>query len=316
MKNISILFLLSLLSLVGCQEKSSKKSSSSTSQYNCTGNNYYYMPGCPGYMGGTTGTTTGGTTGNTQNCYGNNYYYTPGCPGFCLANPGSSSCGGSSTGGVDNGGWTGKYPPGTLPQGSCQAAVKPDGFVGTPFDTRKATMTIVGKSWYNPSSPEAPHYMTTSSVLTSVTRVKDELFDTDSVLKIRFKVNEQPDSSTASPYCYGRQKGDKIAGYTKLQFNVKLVGYRSDFSIGEEPLGTYTIGVNSCTPAISLSKYLSTYPNGVYVVVQSVKGNQGYIPDDYETNGFKNVNMMVDIRTSDCWSLDIEVAADGTKTFN
>jgi hypothetical protein len=52
------------------------------------------------------------------------------------------------------------------------------------------------------------------------------------------------------------------------------------------------------------------------VVVQAVKGNQGFFPNDYDFNGFKNVNQFVDIRSQDCWVLDVEISADGTKTFD
>jgi hypothetical protein len=239
--------------------------------------------------GSTTGSTTGGTTGPTNTC--------PTCPTTNL------------------GGWTGKYPGG-VPSGSCSTAVAPSGATYTPYETRKASMTIVGKSWYNPADSVAPNYMNTSAILKSVTNARS-FFETDSVLKVRFKVRPQPESSSASPYCYGRNTGSAIAGYHKLQFNVTLVGVMANGTVETDtvPGAPFEIGVNSCTPAIDLTSAASRYPGGIYLRVESVRGNQLYIPNNYEQYGFRDVNGFSDVRTQDCWSLDVEVAADGTKTF-
>jgi hypothetical protein len=107
-----------------------------------------------------------------------------------------------------------------------------------------------------------------------------------------------------------------VAGYTKLTFSAVLVGTRADGTTDQEPLGTFTTDVNSCTTALDLSSYASQYPGGITMIVQSVKGNQGVYPNDYSINGFKNSNTFSDIRSMDCWVIDIEVAADGTKTFD
>ncbi len=308
--------------LISCQE--SKKKSSSLE---CTGTNYYNA-GCPGYNP----YTTGGTTGTNPICsQGSNYFNYVGCPGFCQSYPQHTSCqnGGATTGGTTGGGtnpfpqypsqgvtpnWGVKYPGG-VPAGSCSDTVSPPGITSTPYETRKATMTIVGKTWYNPADPVAPNYMNTSSLLKSVTGAR-QLFETDAVLKVRFKALPQPESSNASPHCFNRNSGASIAGYTKLQFSVTLVGVTSGGVTQTEPLGNFNIGVNSCTTAVDLSSYASTYPGGIYLRVEAVKGNQGVYPNNYEQFGFRDVNSFVDIRSMDCWALDVEVAADGTKTFN
>jgi hypothetical protein len=176
-------------------------------------------------------------------------------------------------------------------------------------------MTIVGKSFYSPASGVAANYMNTSSLLKSVSGAKT-LFSTDAALKVRFKVIQQPETSNASPYCYGRASGASIPGYTKLQFNVQLVGTRANGTTETEPLGTYTIAVNSCTPAIDLSSYASAYPGGVYLVIGSVRSNQGPVNFDYWTIGFNSSSSFTDVRTQDCWVLDMEIAADGTQTFD
>lgn len=357
MKYMPLFLMFSLLFLTACQEKVTTKyvngnpyntnggyttsgGTTGSTNNNCyQGNNYYYLQGCPGFCQynpthstcSTSGTTTGGSTGSTTNplCYqGNNYYYLQGCPGFCQYYPTHASCtsgGGTVTPPTNScptcptsnlGGWTGKYPGG-VPGGSCTTAYTPAGVSYTPYETRKASMTIVGKTWYNPADPAAPNYMNTSAILKSVANARS-FFSTDAVLKVRFKVRPQPESSNASPYCYGRQSGSSIAGYHKLQFNVVLVGVKSNGQVETEPVpgSPFTIGVNSCTPAIDLSSYASAYPGGIYLRVESVRGNQLYIPNNYEQYGFRDMTGFTDIRSQDCWSLDVEVAADGTKTFD
>lgn len=317
MKFISLLFFIfSVISLTACQEKSTNKTSSNTNAL-CIGTGYYTVPGCPGYV-------------NPNNSCIGAAYYQPGCPGHT----GGTTSGGTATGGSTSGGTTGstnpytsvpsnsvtpnwgvKYPGG-IPSGSCSDSYEPSGINFTPYETRKATMTIVGQTWYSPyPSTIAGNYMNTSSLLKNVTGAR-QLFSTDSTLKVRFKVIQQPESTSSSPYCYGRMPGASIAGYTKLQFNVQLRGVRANGVQVTEPIGTYTVGVNSCTPAIDLSSYASTYPGGIYLIVDSVKGNQGYFPANYDDFGFRDVDSFVDIRSMDCWVLDVEVAADGTKTFD
>lgn len=311
MKYMPLMFIVSLFFLVACQEKSTKSTN-----------------------------TTNNNSSALQNCqYGQNYWVMPGCLGYCQMNPTNPLCIGNTTsgttGGSGSGGggggiitnpypnypsspvntqWQGKYPGG-VPSGSCSQTYNPTGINFTPYETRKATMTIVGKTWYNPADGNAPNYTNTSSLLKSINGAR-QLFQTDAALKVRFKVIPQPESSNSSPYCYGRTSGTSIAGYTKLQYNVQLVGANSYGQTFTEPLGTFTTNVNSCSPAIDLSTYASKYPGGIYVIVQAVKGNQGFFPNDYDFNGFKNVNQFVDIRSQDCWVLDVEVSADGTKTFD
>ncbi len=313
MKQLLLILTFPLLFLTACQEKGATRKSSSSSQLQCNLNqNFYYQPGCPGFCqsypthamcyssntGGTTGTTTGTTVGGTSG----------GTTGI-ITNPFDQVASSAV-----NSNWGVKYPGG-VPSGSCSAPYNPSGINFTPYNTRKATMTIVGKSFYSPASGVAANYTNTSSLLKSVSGAQT-LFSTDAALKVRFKVIQQPETSNASPYCYGRASGASIPGYTKLQFNVQLVGTRANGTTETEPLGTYTIGVNSCTPAIDLSSYASAYPGGVYLVVGSVRGNQGPVNFDYWTIGFNSSSSFADIRTQDCWVLDVEVAADGTKTFD
>lgn len=334
MKFMPLFLILSLASLTSCSEKSSsKKKTSSNSQ--CIGAGYYSIPGCPGYN--SYGTTTGGnTTGtNNQSCFAspNNYWQIPGCAGFCQNYPTHTSCnGGTSTTGGTNGSVTNPYSnvstnpiyqnwgvqyPGGEPLGTCSASYVPTGITFTPYETRKATVAIQGKTYYNPASSIASLYDNTSSILKSVSTARS-FFQTDSLLKVRFRPRPQPQNTASSPYCYipNYVNQSSIAGYTKLSYNVKLVGLRANGTTEEETLGTFTTNVNGCSQAVDLSSYASQFPGGIYLVIQSVKGNQGVWPNDYHLYGFKNSSVFSDIRSMDCWVMDIEVAADGTKTFD
>jgi hypothetical protein len=353
MKHYSSIFLLSLFSLIlmGCQQKSSKPSNSSSTNPVCVGSSYF-LPGCPGHTGGTTGgtvtcnppqygqtqcqnycqyfncnTTTGGSTGGNSggvNCNPSMGPVHNTCPNYCQinpsasgclpngtncnSNPSASGCPGSS-GSIDGNNYGSNYPQG-VPANSCST---PYASGSNSYDTRKGTMTIVGGSWYNPADPSAPNYLNTSSMLKSVSEAK-LFFMTDSVVKVRFKVRPMPESTSNA--CYGRTTGSTIPGYTKLKFNVLVKGVNSNNTLtGEDYVGTYETGVNACTQGLDLSYYKAKYPNGFVVLVSSVQGNQGCSNYDYN-NGFKNCNVWKNIRTIDCWSLDMEVAADGTKTFD
>jgi hypothetical protein len=336
MKNMPILFLLALMSLiVGCQESSKKSRSSSSQSAYCVQNPY--AQGCYGAV------NAGTTGGQQQACFQSttNYWSMPGCPGFCQNAPTHPNCAGTTTGttGFTAGGVTGgtsnpfpnnpsnpiyanwgvHYPPSGLPpQGNCSAAFSPSGINYTPYETRKATMSIQGKTFYNPSSSIASEYLNTSSLLRSVNGAT-QLFSTDAILKVRFKVLPQPENSATSPYCYipAYKKMSKIPGYTKLQYNVELWGRTSESSpFVRETLGSFNTTVNNCTPAIDLSSYTSTYPGGIYLVVQGVRSNQGPTDINYTQLGFGGSNSFTDVRSMDCWALDVEVAADGTKSFD
>jgi hypothetical protein len=339
MKHATIFFLLALTALisVSCNKSSSKsKSSSSSSAYcaqypyasGCTNNSTYCAQnptayGCPGYNGTTTGSSTGGSAScappvsGQQTVCANYCAYFPGSSG-CLANgtncnytPTAAGCPGSST--VNGNNYGALYPQG-VPAGSCSAVYAPSSNPSA-YDTRKGTMTVVGGSWYNPESGSGS-YLNTSSLLTSVSTAKT-FFMTDSVLKVRFKIRPQPDSAMQAGVCYGRNTGASIPGYTKLKFTISVKGYDANNVLSGVNFVKMVdaTGVNSCTDAIDLSPYKAQYPNGMFVIVSDVTSNQKCSNYNY-TTGFANCNVMGPVRTIDCWSLDMEVAADATKTFD
>lgn len=329
MKFMPLFFLFSLLLVGACQESSKKKSSSSASSAYCTTN--YFAPGCPGHNSGlSTGVNSGATTGSNPICQqGQNYWQYPGCPGFCQNAPTHQSCsGGTTTSGGTTGSttnpfpqypsnaiyanWGVQYPGGEPPVMNCPAAVRPSGVNFTPYETRKATMTIQGGTFYNPAS--GIPYGNTSNILKTVTNAKT-LLETDSVLKVRFKVMPQPINSANAHYCYipNYRVASSQAGYYRLIFSVAIVGTKANGTVEEEYLGTYNKQVNECTPPIDLSSYAALYPGGMYLKIYDVQDNTLTWPNNYAQFGFRDGDAYRTVRSMDCWTLDVEVAADGTK---
>ncbi|MBA2405192.1 MAG: hypothetical protein H0V66_10510 [Bdellovibrionales bacterium] len=351
MKQKTFFLLLMFITLIvsGCQQKAASKKSTSTTNnpsLSCTGQAYWITPGCTGYCqynpsaaiclnGGTTGTTSGGTTGGST---GLNCAVAPinvACPNYCqqvpkpygcLSNgsncnvtPNAAGCPGASV--TVNPYWGIHYPPtGTPPAGTCSQTYVPEG-VSSAFETRKGTITLAGLTTgsieYSPFAPSAGNLLNTSPMLKSVGQAKI-FFMTDSVLKLRVKVKPQPYAAQTTTMCYGRNMpGVTIPGYTKLQYYVKVYGVSAGNAVTY--LGTkgpYTTGVNSCSDAIDLSEYQELSPTGVIVTIDQVKANQNCSGSFWTANGFSQCNLYKNVRSFDCWAMDFEVAADGTKTFD
>jgi hypothetical protein len=346
MKHTLLIFVGSLLFLIGCVESTKKSNNTNI----CATNPY--AVGCYSQNPGTTvGGTVGGTTGvydpGNNSCYMSPqaYYGMQGCPGFCMYYPAHASCLGSTTGSTV-GGTTGTYP-GTnpypnyysgyvdknwmvhypyVPSISCSDATAPSGIDYTPHETRKGTITLKGQVNYDPASGQQ-FFDTTSDLLQTTTKAK-QFFWADSTLKVRFKANIQPESRNTTTVCPGRVSGmSTLKGYGKIKFNLHLVGTRANGTTETVSLGTQEVKVNSCTSALNLSTYAAQYPNGIYLKVSNVYGNQNWMPGNnyqqqvYDTYGYVTPqNPSVEgtwglIRNAECWSLDVEVAADGTKTF-
>ncbi|WP_408097407.1 hypothetical protein ACJVC5_00435 [Peredibacter sp. HCB2-198] len=338
MKHMPLFFVFTLiLFVVGCQEKTKTKLVSQD-------------PQCAWYG------TCGGTTGSAQYCTGNYYWTQPNCPGYtyCQQNPGFPSCQstgtttGSTTSGTAGGttggtttypnpypryysgyvdkNWMVNYP--YVPSISCTPASAPSGISYTPYDTRKGSVTLRGQINYDPASGQQ-FFDTTSELLRSKSGAQN-FFWGDSILKVRFIANVQPESRNTTTVCPGRVSGKStMKGYGRIKFDLTLVGTTLSGTTQTVNLGTKIIDVNKCTPALDLSTYAAQYPGGIYFKISNVWGNQEWSPSYgtnepyiYDTYGFiYPQNPYVSgtwkqIRTSDCWSLDIEVASNGTKTFN
>lgn len=371
MKHMSLIFIFALMTFVtACQESKTKSSSSSSSQLNCTTNPGQY--GCPSYCtyyptgfgcsGSTTGSTNGGTTGTADCSTAAGYFQNQSCAGYaqCMSNPRVSTyCSnypGSTTNPYPNyasayadKNWQVKYPYVPSIQ-NCPAPTTPSGISYTPYETRKGTVTVVGKgfnpvknadpiSWYDPRTYNTIADDRTSSMLRNVSDAL-KFFYSDAKMRVRIKANLQPDSSQANPLCYGRVSSQSwIKGYSKMKLDLYLVGVTTDdsgnvqsYSTPELLVGDMTIGVNYCSSVLDLSNfngvnYLSKYPDGFFLMIKNVRGNQNWSPGTqaeqqaFDTYGFypnsyyDGNSYMPAIRGNDCWSVDIEVAADGTKTF-
>ncbi len=344
------------LILSGCQQKAAKKSSSSNpSTTNCSGQAYWTTPGCVGYCqnnpggygcGGRTGETTSGTTGGTTagitsgatsgttggaNC--TVYPLAVSCPTYCQqvpkpygcltngsncnVNPNAAGCPGTSV--TINPYYGIQYPPlGTPPTGTCSDPYDPEGLPNA-FATRKGTITLAGLTTgsieYNPLT--ASNLLNTSPMLKSVAQAKI-FFMTDSVLKVRIKPKPQPAASQSDTMCYGRNMpGVTIPGYTKLQYYVKVYGVSAGNALTLlDTKGPFTTGVNSCSDAIDLSEYQEQSPTGVAIAIDQVKANQNCSGLYWTSAGFATCNVYKNVRSYDCWAMDFEVAADGTKTFD
>lgn len=374
--------------VTACQESTTKTKSSSSNQLNCSTNpaqygcpSYctYYPTGygCPG---STTGTTNGGTTGTVDCSSQQAYFQNSACQGYaqCMSNPSVSTyCSnypgttGGSTGGygtnpfinrpsfyVDKN-WQVMYP--YAPSINCSTPTTPSGVTYTPYETRKGTVTVSGagfgagkdpsdpKAWYDPNT-----YLTYETVMRNTSellRTKAgalNFFYSDSTLKVRFKANLQPDSMAGANNCRGERPMSTLKGYSKIKFDLYLVGVRANGTEVEELLQAGMVSeIQKCTPPLDLSNYngvnyLSKYPDGIYLKIKNVKGNQQWSPGGatywesyyqqqaWDTWGFYSKTQsstgqgnpyyngdsyMQAIRSNDCWSIDIEVAADGTKTF-
>ena len=300
------------------------------------------------------GSSTGGTTGSTS-CMGNDYFYVQGCPGFCAYNPAHTSCLGTTTGGSTGtpnctapiaktcSNYCTTYPNslGCLPNGTncwinttaagCPGssnplypnwnkhypAGEPVGYCspvsGSGSSTRKATITAASNLGYNPLT--AGNNLNTSSMLMSVATAKT-FFMTDASLKLRVKVKAQQEltGSSSPTFCYGRVRGGaRIAGYTKLKYTVNVYGVNNSNAmtfLGK--VGDYETGVNSCSEAMDLSYWKEVSPTGVVIAIENVMANQNCTSYD----NFTYCNSYRAVRSFDCWGVDLEVAADGTQTFN
>lgn len=301
-----------------------------TGSTNCSGNNNWNVPGCPGFCGwyptnaACSGTTVGGTVGGgTQNCTSpiaktcSNYCTTyPGALGClpngtnCWINTTATGCPGSSA--PLNPAGSSKYPIGE-PQGSCSPSYAIG--TGTAAETRKATIISSAAHMYNPLEPITASFLNTSDMLKTVAQAK-VFFMTDATLKLRIKVKAQKGlyGSGSEDYCLGRVRGlAQTYGYTKLQYRVSVYGANGSF-LGT--VGSFETGVNSCTPAIDLSYWKEVFPTGIFISIDQVMSNQNINCQPSAYNGYAGCNEFRTIREADCWGMDLEVAADGTKTFN
>lgn len=308
-----------------------------TGSTSCVGNATYTTPGCPGYCSyypstpGCSGSTTGGTVGGTtgSNCTSP---IAKTCSNYCDVYPGALGCLPNGTNCWVNNSATGcpgsaapinptgsKHYPGGAPVGVCQDATG-----ANLLPTRKAEVIGSYLYNYNPIEPITASFLNTTDILKTVGSSRT-FFMTDSLLKLRVKVKEQYDlTGNSDKFCLGRRTpGTRVPGYTKLMYTVKVYGVTDTNAVtGTNTVtylgtaGTYITGVNSCSPAINLSVYKEVSPTGVIVVIDGIQSNQNINCTASASVGYRDCNQYRTVRDFDCWGMELEVAADGTKTFN
>jgi len=312
--------LLSSTLLSGCLDTKTTKTSSTTTN-NTTIPGYdpcYQNPSACDYNGTTTGTTNGNTTGETT---GNTNGTTAG------STDGSTNTNSpaESYTAIDNN-WTALYGS-TISDFNCSTPY------GSGFDLRKGTITISGgNTWYVPGGDFNYTKRTGKAfygdvALTSfnhnishfLTTVEDAklFYQTDSKLKVRFKIREQPLPSSGQVWCNNRQTGlsRDPYGYTILKFNVSVVGLNQDGSLKKYSDGTLKLEstkliqsapIRTCSPTIDFSNIVNNHPYGLVLVIHDVNSNQGCWSPEGCTS-YKTLSR------GSCWQMDIEASVDGTK---
>lgn len=235
-----------------------------------------------------TGTTSSGTDGN-----------------------GNSDGNGDSTGGGSTGGSTGAYCSGTTSDGQ-----------GSGYPIHHYTLMAAGHQTWAPG--------TYSNALASETmpsiREASILFKSDNKLRVRFKIESQPNPTRGEEYCYGRETGQAADAfqYTKLRFRVALRDVKCDvpsstntnecssgFYLGSRYRTQYIspISVNSCSNIIDFGPYRNYSPYGTVVEIDDVKSDS--------TCQYNNTNCPAEkiVRAASCWRMTMQVVTDYTQDF-
>jgi hypothetical protein len=150
------------------------------------------------------------------------------------------------------------------------------------------------------------------------------LFSSDSRLRVRFVVKPQPIPPTGQTYCYGRNTGVAIPAYQKLKFEIYLRDVRcstgstttcssSNYILGPRYAGPIMVGpvnVNSCSPVIDIGHLRNQNNFGTAIEVAAVKSDQTCTANGSFCPAEKNV------RSIDCWHMNMQVVTDTTQDFN
>jgi hypothetical protein len=294
----TLILMLPLLGLVACQDANKSKSGSSS---NNTLNSNYCLQNPAACVGG----TTGGSNGLNSNPSQQTYKPMP----LVLPEPPS-----------DND-WENPYSlyyfnkedfPNGIPTGTCSP---PTGTRPDLYDLRQGTITIAGGTKYEPDlyvpGSSLSDFTHNNSFFLVSTNDAKAFLETDTKLRVRFRIRPQEKAKAGTAGCFNRTIGGSTVGYgyTKLRFIVGLKGVNPD--------GTLTPGlitnpetvsglIGGCTQTVDFSSDHKRYPNGVVLVIQDVRSNQGCTyPQGCTT--------MKTVDSKSCWSMDIEASVDGTK---
>lgn len=151
------------------------------------------------------------------------------------------------------------------------------------------------------------------------------LFQSDTRLRIRFKVLSQPYPTVGEEYCYGRSTGQASDpyNYTKLRFRVKLRDVVCNQVNSEDPskCDSYSLGsayryqyiepvnVGSCSNIIELGNLRNSTQWGTVIEVDDVKSDSTCQANDTYCPAEKIV------RAASCWHMKLQIVTDYTQNF-
>jgi hypothetical protein len=151
------------------------------------------------------------------------------------------------------------------------------------------------------------------------------MFQSDSRLRIRFKVLSQPYPTAGEEYCYGRSTGQASDPYvyTKLRFRIKLRDVICNQVNSEDPskcdsygLGTAyryqyiePIDVGTCSNVIELGNLRNSTQWGTVIEVDDVKSDSTCQANDTYCPAEKIV------RAASCWHMKLQIVTDYTQNF-
>lgn len=154
------------------------------------------------------------------------------------------------------------------------------------------------------------------------------IFRSDGRLKVRLRVNSQPNAVAGEEYCFGRQTGQSADAfrYTKLKFRLSLRDIKCDTPHATDPakcgsqfyLGnryqtqfTQPIDVGSSSPIFDLSSRRNVTQYGTVVEIDDVRS------DSDCQFGFSTFNCPSEkiVRAASCWSMSMQVVTDFTQDF-
>lgn len=158
-------------------------------------------------------------------------------------------------------------------------------------------------------------------------------FQSDSRLKVRFKIHPQPVAPNGQEYCYGRETGQPSDAfrYTKVKFTVYLRdvlehNVTKELVVGNryQPRYIGPVSASSCSPIIdySSSRNLSSQdPN--YTLVSNVIEIDDVRSDSncqecQDTNcQYENFYCPAEsiIRAASCWRMTLQISTDSTQDF-
>lgn len=239
----------------------------------------------------------------------------------CLPEQKTASTSSSSTDGTTTSGTTGTNGSGsTTGTNGTTGTTGTTGSTGGGFPVHGLSIRLAGEG-YGAQTTEAHkqsvRWYPKSTVDSSFISVEEAsyMFQTDSLLKVRFNVQTQPTS------CYGKATGAAIPAYGMLQFDVSLVAIKcpsggtncspSQYILGA-PYYKQTVGpVNAnASTILDFSNKLTNGAVATAIRIDNVSSDQ--YCDQYPNHFCPASRIM---RAQDCWGINLEVQTSYTQSL-